>query len=110
MKVQSKKRLIPLREISFKTMDLSMKSQNYPSSGLYLVVVEDTNNSDIRFIDKSTPSCIFIAPTSPFLGAMIDEIETQTEFVSEELPPANSNSMSNNDFILEFSKILLTKK
>lgn len=110
MEITSKKRLAPIHEITFKDMKSAHETKNYPSNGLYLVSIEDAN-SDFRFVDKSIPSTNCIAPTSVFLGVMVDELQTQTELISElKSEPESSGFMSDNNFILEFSKILLAKK
>ena len=102
------RKLVPINEISFKDHKSAGANINYPESGFYLVAVEDAG-TDLRFVDKSVPSNMCIAPKSVFLGTMGDQITTETElhFESQEVPAFVGHS--ENNFVLDFAKILLKK-
>lgn len=96
--------------VEFTDLKEAMENKNYPESGFYVVKISE-DNSDLRFIDKSSKLNFCICPESVFNGvekyAVIppQQLEVIPEY--EVLP---SQSMSDNSFILEFSKILLNKK
>ena len=102
------KKFIPIHEIEFENHAESMKNKSYPNSGLFLVKITD-GIEDLRFVDKSMPTNLCICPKSVFFGEVSDQITTIEELPTiEQVKPVSG--FSENDFILDFTKILLNRK
>lgn len=102
---------VTIKIIEFTDPKEANQTKNYPHSGFFIVRVngENTHQSDLRTIDKSVPTTQMIMPET-FFNGLVTSIEVRNE---EILPVAELKSVagsSDNDFILEFSKILLSKK
>jgi hypothetical protein len=101
---------VTIKIIEFTDPKEACQTKNYPHSGFFIVRVNgEVNQSDLRTIDKSIPTTQMVMPETLFNGlVMSNEIKFE-----ENLPVTELKSMSgtsDNDFILEFSKILLSKK
>jgi len=89
---------VAIKYIDFKSYDEANENINYPSSGLFVVRMEN-GPSDLRLVDKSIANNYCVVPEHIFNNCC-EIIEEKTE----------SESVIDKDFILEFSKILLSKK
>lgn len=106
------KQLIPIHQINFDD-HAKVKAQNFPHSGLFFVTVDKEDlptTKDLCWVNKSQKTHQFISPELMFNSEIADQIVTQTESLLElKSEPESSGLMSDNNFILEFSKILLKK-
>lgn len=96
-----------IKEITFETSELANNSKSYPHSGLFLVTNNEIGIIDLRFIDKGAKINYFICPESVFNGTI------RTTIVEDEpkiIEHPKSNDSSNNEFVLEFARILLNRK
>ena len=102
-----------VKKIEFDDGIKANENANYPDSGFFLTTVkkEKVTQSDLRFVDKSLPHNICIAPASAFYGVLFQmkEEPTETEIVAT-IEEKRYQGQSDNDFILQFSQILLNKK
>lgn len=99
---------IIVKYLSFTDAKESNNTKNYPHSGLFVVSINgDTQFSDLRMVDKSLPTTQMVVPECVF-NNMVHEIEANE--VLPVIEQKTESGMSDNDFILEFSKILLSKK
>lgn len=89
---------VEIKYIDFKSYDEANESINYPSSGLFVARL-GSGTSDLRFVDKSLKDNYCVAPENVFNNCC--------EIIEEKI---ESESVIDKDFILEFSKILLSKK
>lgn len=112
MEIVSQKQLAPIHQITFDDQS-KVKPQNFPHSGLFIVTVDKEDMpiaKDLCWVNKSQKIQFFISPELLFSSEIADQLVTQTELLSEIKQEPQSNSMmSENNFILEFSKILLKK-
>lgn len=103
------KHFVEVKEITFSDYKTSDDNKNYPESGLYLVSVEVANQSDLRFVNKSYPTNHCICPASIYDGLNL-KIEALPKVETEELKQEIHSGFVSENFVLEFSKILLNKK
>ena len=91
-----------------------MKTKNYPDNGLYVVTIKNKDSeivqSDLRFIEKSSPTTLFIAPEVIFNGVLRDIEVPEPKGLELVQMQGEVQGMTANDFILNFSKILLNRK
>jgi hypothetical protein len=57
---------VQIHYVEFDTNELASKNENYLHNGLFMVKIKN-NNSDLRFIDKSTELNYCIVPEFVFL-------------------------------------------
>lgn len=104
---------LEVKSIEFQSLTEANKSKNYSESGFYLRTVtdEDHNSQELVFVDKSFPQTHFVCPKSVYDGLQflaIKPLEEPKVLTSNEvLPP---NGMVSENFVLDFTKILIGKK
>lgn len=106
-----KTKTLKLNYIEFEDFKTASDPKKYPESGFYISSVLETKTSDLRMVNKYTGLNLLIMPEDQFdsIGKyVIVETEEPTVLETNEVIP--SGTMSDNNFILEFSKILLNKK
>lgn len=103
---------LEVKEIKFANHEEAQKNKNYPDSGFYIVEIEEMH-TDLRFVDRSTSLNLMICPKSVFDGLQFMAVnpdhhkEPEVLTTLETVPPTGYVS---ENFILDFTKILLNQK
>lgn len=104
---------VVVKYINFTDIKEANATKNYPHNGLFVVKVDNGEvvHSELRFIDKSMPTSVFVAPESVFNGFIYEtkDYPEENELVAK-IEEKTYQGQTDNGFILEFSKILLNSK
>lgn len=107
---------LKINYLEFDDHKQASENKNYPHSGLFIARVND-DTSDLRFVDKSVQKNVCIVPESVFNSiaheSEVAELEYTATIDTSQIkgePEALQFGKTDNNFILEFSKILLSKK
>lgn len=104
---------LEVKKIEFECGKDEFKTKSFPESGFYLRTVtgEGTGFTDLVFVDKSLPNIKCICQKSVFDGLQhlaVKKLEEPKVITTNEvLPP---NGMVSENFVLDFTKILIGKK
>lgn len=102
---------VHIYEIEFSEKQDSFKSENYPHSGLFIVKDNLNKTTDIRFVNNSFSFVLCIAPDDVFIRECnVQTVEALTDTETKTELKTNFNSEIDQNFILEFTKILLNRK
>lgn len=100
---------VQIHEITFESSKKSFESKNYPNEGLFIVEDLEINLTDIRFVNKETNFVLGIAPDDLFF-----RLCKPTTIINKQNPDPELKSVFNSEidqnFILEFTKLLLNRK
>lgn len=89
------------------------KTKSFPESGFYLrkVTGEGTEFTDLVFVDKSQPNIMCICPKSVYDGiSKISALKPEKDHGILTAIEAKPNGMVSENFVLDFTKILISKK
>lgn len=97
---------IEVKEIEIPEMGKTTLIENFPESGFWLVNTKTASN--LMFVDKEGDIIIFICPKHVFKAMGIDRrlLPKQEETTNITTPPGYVSEL----FVLDFAKLLLSKK
>lgn len=100
---------VQIHEITFESSKETFESEKYPNSGLFIVEDLDTNLTDVRFVNKEINYVLGIAPDDIFF-----RLCKPTTIINKQNPDTELKSVFyseiDQNFILEFTKLLLNRK
>lgn len=108
-----KTKTVVIPYIEFKDLNEALETKKYPHSGLFIVTIkidDEIMQSDLRVVNKLVQKTHLIVPEKIF-NSILPEMEIPEPKGLEVIQMEGEvQGMTANDFILNFSKILLNHK